>query len=92
VIQTRLKSRFSQEIWRNLRADLVNRRMRISPPPFFLTGAVVARKAPREMPHRFAAKSDKALRGFPTVPSYICENLIEIGKCAAFISELHAPR
>jgi hypothetical protein len=36
--------------------------------------------------------SDKAPRGFPTVRSYVCKNLIEIGKCAAFISELHAPR
>jgi hypothetical protein len=37
-------------------------------------------------------RATKAPRGFPTVRSYVCKNLIEIGKCAAFIAELHALR
>jgi hypothetical protein len=42
---------------------------------------------------RFALNtSDKSPRGLPTVRSYVCKNLIEIGECAAFIPELHALR
>jgi hypothetical protein len=36
--------------------------------------------------------SDKAPGGLPTVRNNVGKNLIEIGKCAAFISELHALR
>lgn len=40
----------------------------------------------------FLDTSDETRSRMPIVLGYICENLIEIGKCTALVSELHALR